>query len=69
MDYGLISSINTENIDTWENKIFLTFDIDWAHDEVIEDTLNLLSHYKVPGTFFATHDSTIMKRIIDQKIS
>ena len=67
MDNGLISSINPENKDTWENKIFLTFDIDWAHDEVIEDTLDLLSNYKVPGTFFATHDSTIMKRIIDQK--
>jgi len=67
MDYGLISSINTENINTWENKIFLTFDIDWAHDEVIEDTLDLLSHYKVPGTFFATHDSPVLRNVIKDK--
>ena len=67
MDYGLVSSINTKKLDTWENKIFLTFDIDWAHDEIIQDTVDLLSHYKVPGTFFATHESTVVKHLFDQK--
>ncbi len=36
-------------------KHCLTFDVDWAPDFVIEDTLNLLDHYGVSATFFLTH--------------
>lgn len=37
--------------------ILFTSDIDWAPEEVIADTLNLLEYYGVKCTFFSTHHS------------
>ena len=42
LSFGLLSDINYKLPETYEDKIFLTFDIDWAHDTVIEDTINIL---------------------------
>jgi hypothetical protein len=39
----------------------LTFDIDWAPDEVIADTLELLAASGVKATFFATHKSPLLE--------
>jgi hypothetical protein len=41
----------------------ITFDIDWAPDEFIEDTLSLLDAAGVKGTFFATHATPLLKNI------
>ncbi len=35
----------------------LTLDIDWAHDGVIADALELIESYGVKATWFATHDT------------
>jgi peptidoglycan/xylan/chitin deacetylase (PgdA/CDA1 family) len=40
----------------YEKSIFLTFDIDWAHDDVIKDTIEILAAENVKATFFITHD-------------
>lgn len=40
--FGKISEIEAEYPETWENRIFLTFDIDWANDEIIKDTIVLV---------------------------
>jgi hypothetical protein len=45
-------------------KYFLTFDIDWAPDFVIEYVLDLLSKHNKFGTFFTTHDTPMNKEII-----
>lgn len=45
------------------NKIGITFDIDWAPDNVVEYVLRLLEEYQVKATFFATHDSALLKSI------
>lgn len=37
------------------DHIALTFDLDWAHPAVVEDTLRILDSYGARGTFFATH--------------
>jgi len=55
-----MSSISCEDPDSWQDKIFLTFDIDWAHDQVIEDVLQLLEQYAVPATLFATHKTSVL---------
>ena len=36
MNTELISNINLQNELSWRDKLFITIDIDWAHDEVIE---------------------------------
>lgn len=35
-------------------KIFLTFDLDWCHEAVLEDTIQLLEKFDVKATFFCT---------------
>ncbi len=57
-----IQDINIESSD-WEDGIYLTFDLDWAADFVISDTLDLLDKFDVSATFFATHETPILKRI------
>ena len=44
-------------------KIFLTFDVDWAPEFMIENVLEILDAYDVSATFFATHDSQILKTV------
>ncbi len=57
-----ISEINVEKMG-WERSIYLTFDIDWASDFVIADTLELLSRFNLSATFFITHDTPLLKEI------
>lgn len=38
-----------------ENGIYLTFDVEWAADAVIDDVVELLARYGVTATFFVTH--------------
>lgn len=65
--FGKISEIIPENRTTWEDRLFLTFDCDWAHDKVIEDTLDLIQQFQVAATFFVTHKSHILKKIAAQE--
>lgn len=39
-----------------------TCDIDWAPEEVIEDTLSLFASYNVKCTFFSTHHSIMLAK-------
>ncbi len=41
-------------------KTYITIDIDWAPEEVIEDTLSLLKEYNVSATLFCTHKSDVI---------
>lgn len=43
--------------------VHLTFDLDWACDEVIAHTLNILEEEDVPATLFVTHDTPLLKRM------
>jgi len=54
------------NID-YENSIFLTFDIDWAHDDVIKDTIEILEVENVKATIFITHDCAVLTELRSNK--
>lgn len=43
--------------------VVFSSDIDWAPEEVIDDTLELFSRFGVKCTFFATHDSKALKSV------
>lgn len=58
-----VSSIVPDKRESWEDKWFLTFDMDFALDEVIEETLDLLSGFNVRGTFFLTGATSHINRI------
>ncbi len=48
---------------TWAGKRVLSIDIDWAHDTVIEDTLELIEAAGVKACFFITHDTPLLGRL------
>lgn len=58
-----LSSIVPNTEESWRGKWFLTFDMDFAIDEVIEYTLDLLSNFNVPSTFFMTGPTAHIERI------
>jgi mRNA-degrading endonuclease YafQ of YafQ-DinJ toxin-antitoxin module len=61
-------SISPEKKNTWSGKIIIEFDVDWSHEEVIDDTLSLLSQYSVETTWFATHDSPVLQNIVSDRL-
>ena len=48
---------------TMFNKHLVTLDVDWAPDEVIRYTIDLLAKYGVKATLFATHESDYLKSL------
>lgn len=58
-----INNISVANPLSWTELSFLTFDIDWATDEVLNYTIDALEKYDVPATFFVTHDTPLLKRL------
>lgn len=58
-----ISSIDINESKSWQGKVFLTFDIDWAHDIVLLDTIDLLESAGVSATLFVTHETKLLERL------
>lgn len=63
MKFKTISTIIPSDPATWMDKIFLTFDIDWAHDQVLEDAIDLVEQAGVAATWFVTHETPLLKRL------
>ncbi len=51
--FGYISELHPDDPSTWESKLFLTFDIDWAHDDVLPDSVDLVERADIAATWFA----------------
>lgn len=58
-----ISDIDLSNAATWQDKLFLTIDIDWAHDNVLLDMIELIEQVNVAATWFVTHDTPLLARL------
>ena len=58
---GLIKEIKIDKPDTYENKIFITMDLDWCPDFVLEYVLEILEKYNLKCTFFITHETKLLK--------
>ena len=67
VSFSKISTIVPKKLETWEKKVFLTFDLDWSHDEVISDTMDLINQSGVSSTWFVTHKSPILRELRKQK--
>jgi hypothetical protein len=67
VSFSKISTIVPNKQETWEKKVFLTFDLDWAHDEVISDTIDLLDQSEVSSTWFVTHKSSVLEKLSKQE--
>lgn len=63
MGLRTISSIVPSEPSSWANTPFLTFDIDWAHDQVIADCVDLVERAEAMATWFATHATPLLERL------
>jgi hypothetical protein len=63
LKFSLISKISPNVRDTWEDRVFLTFDIDWAHDDILMDTVTLINKASVAATWFVTHETSMLDNI------
>lgn len=61
--FSTVSNIDINDPASWEGKVFLTFDIDWAHDEVLADCIDLVEQADVPATWFVTHETPLLERL------
>ncbi|MDP1571603.1 MAG: hypothetical protein Q8L86_16535 [Vicinamibacterales bacterium] len=62
--FGRIRDIDASAPATWQDgRAFLTFDIDWAHDEVLADTIAIVERAGVSATWFVTHDTPLLERL------
>ena len=60
---GTTSSIRSGDPNTWGGKTFVTFDLDWACDSVLADTIDLVEDADVAATWFVTHDTSLLARL------
>lgn len=56
-NFSKLSDIVPKDDTSWKGKIFLTFDLDWAHDVILEYTLSIVKEYDLPCTLFVTNKS------------
>lgn len=61
--FSKISSILVDDNWSWQDKIFLTFDFDWAHDAVLQDTIDLVEGAGVSASWYATHETPVLERL------
>jgi hypothetical protein len=63
MHFKKLNQISLSDEGTWRDSIFLTFDVDWACDEIFLDTIEIIEAAGVSATFFATHDTPLLTRL------
>lgn len=61
--FSKISSIDVRDERTWTDELFLTFDIDWAHDLILQDSIELIESAGAAATWFVTHDTLLLERL------
>ena len=62
-NFSTISKIDPGDSSTWANKLFLTFDVDWAHDDVLLDSADLINESGAAATWFVTHATPVLNDI------
>ena len=59
-------AINLEKMESLlqlKNKVFITFDIDWAPDHMVNHVIDLCIQFEISATFFATHFCETLTRL------
>lgn len=60
--FSRLSGVTPEDRGTWA-PLFLTLDFDWAEDEIINDTIDLVEKADVEATWFVTHNTSTIDRL------
>lgn len=58
---SFIKNIDPQKKSTWQNKKFLSFDMEWAPDFIMESFIELIEEYKVYTSIFLTNNFRSLK--------
>jgi hypothetical protein len=61
--FDIISNLTLDASATSSERCYLTFDMDWACDEVLSDTIDLVEEAGVAVTWFVTHETPLLARL------
>lgn len=61
--FSKFNDIELESKEPWSGRVFLLFDIDWASDEVLSFTADLVESFGVSAIWFVTHDTPLLSRL------
>ena len=61
--FSLIRNIDVDREQTWKNDVFLTFDIDWASDSILNHCIDIVEKAEVHATWFVTHETPVLGRL------
>jgi hypothetical protein len=62
MQFLKIPELSLETIN-WQESVFITIDVDWASDDVLNDTLELLKKAQTKATILMTHKTDLIDDI------
>lgn len=65
LGFSKITDVDPYATASWQDSLFLTFDIEWACDEVLVDTIDMVEKADVAATWFVTHDTPLLQRLRD----
>ena len=68
MNFVHFTDINPSVPSSWQGKSVLSFDLDWAIDEVLEDTLDLIIEANIKATLFVTHETPILDKMRENSL-
>jgi hypothetical protein len=60
--FSKLSKLVPEDPATWA-PLFLTLDIDWADDAILNDAIDFVERADVEATWFVTHDTPVLARL------
>ena len=60
---GLVGSIVVDEPVSWQNKWFITLDVDWAHDDVLEVAIDMVEDAGIHATWLITNESRWLDRL------
>lgn len=63
MMFDILKHIDPDDENSWKNKLFLTFDVDWACDDVLKHTIEIVENANIAATWFVTHDTDLLDRL------
>jgi hypothetical protein len=63
MKTDIIKNIEAKNDRSWEDKVFITIDIDWVHDAILEEVVNFIENFDINVTWFVTHQTKLIERL------
>jgi hypothetical protein len=62
-----VCDIDSSNHKNLENLNLVEIDVDWSHEEYIDDTASLIFEYGIDSTWFCTHESAALRNIEKSK--